>query len=165
MYAPINGSQNNPKAKLYKLFISDKEQAKEKVEISHKNTDDNSKTSANAFELELFGSEDEEKEKTDIVNYQKNTYVCYHTFSWVEATGYGEEEYQPIKGLITHTASMTIKMNAPYFRRLGDARIPDHGDIVKLHGELWIIEDGIQRERLKSLKNLATYYLPLKRLM
>lgn len=147
MYAPINGSQNNPRAKLYKHFTSS-----------------NPQFTGETIKIELEG-EEVIVNRDDVVTYQKNTYVCHHTFPWVEATGCGEEDYQPIKGLITHTASMTIKMNAPYFKRLNDVKIPDHGDLVKLHDELWIIEDGIQRERHKTLKNLATYYLPLKRLM
>lgn len=131
IYAPINGSQINSKAKLYKRFTTD-------------------------------GSADV---SGDSVVYQNNNYVYHASFAWVEATGCNEEDYQPLQGLITHTESITIKMNAPYFRRLGDLKIPEHGDIVRLHGKLWIIEDGVQKERHKTLKDLATYYLPLKSLL
>ncbi len=131
IYAPINGSQNNPKAKLYKRFTTNQTAT----------VDD------------------------DVVIYQNNNYVYHSSFAWVEATGTNEEDYQPIQGLITHTESLTIKMNAPYFRRLGDLKIPEHGDIVRLGGKLWIIEDGVQKERHKTLKDLATYYLPLKSLL
>lgn len=131
MYAPINGSQINPKAKLYKKYTVDQE------------------TLINA----------------NVITYQLNNYVCRSTFAWVESTGYNEEDYQPIRGLVTRTASMTIKMSAPYFKRLGNFKIPDIGDIVQLNGEYWMVEDGIQKERHKTLKDLATYYLPLTRLM
>lgn len=144
MHAPIQGSQLNPPAKLFKRFTFEKE-------VSLFTSSSNSQ---NVLKV------DDSK-----IQYQQNNYVCYYEFAWVEATDMQDSETQPIKGLLIESSNMTIKTNTPYIQKRGDVKKPENGDIVKIGDTYWEIQDGVQRTRHKTLRNLATVYLPLKQLM
>lgn len=141
MHAPIQGSQLNPPAKLFKRFTFKQEH---EIDYDGKGLVVNSQ---------------------DTITFENNRYVCHYSFAWVEATDLQESEIQPIRGLIVETANMTIKMNAPYIQRRGDVTKPETGDIVQIGSDFWVIQDGVQRTRHKTLRNLATVYLPLRQLI
>jgi len=98
----------------------------------------------------------------DIV-YENNYYRSFCSFAWVDATDRQQTDEQPISGLVAHADYMTVKLNGTFKPKQGDLREPTHGDLVMIDGELWIIEDGIQRIRHKSLINFAAVYLPLRK--
>ena len=147
MHAPIQGSQINPPAKLYKRFT---------YGLNTNLGDDEHITDVDG----VITIQDENK-----IAYENNNYVCHFSFAWVEATDLQDSELQPLRGLIIESSNMTIKMNAPYIQKRGDVQKPENGDIVQIGDTYWIIQDGVQRYRHKTLRNLATVYLPLKQLM
>lgn len=104
----------------------------------------------------------EEIETDNIIVYQNNYYRHYTSFRYIEVSDMNMGDEQPIQGLISGVGYMTIKYNGKY---KSDKTEPDHGDIVKIGTELWIITDSIQKIRHKMLKNMAVVYLPLKKLI
>ena len=130
-HTPINGSQINIPAKLYKRFTP---------------------------------TETVTLDGTEIV-YENNYYRSYASIPYIEATDKQQGDEQPLSGLVTGADYMTIKYNGTYKPRRGDLREPDHGDLLVIDKEMWVIEDTIQRVRVKSLVNFAVVYLPLRRLM
>ena len=145
MHAPIQGSQLNPPAKLYKRFT---------FEV---------KTGTTAGYEYNEGSITINSE--DSITFENNRYVCHFSFAWVESTDIQESEMQPLRGLIVESSNMTIKMNAPYLQKKGDVQKPENGDIIQIGDTFWVVQDGVQRFRHKMMRNLATVYLPLKQLM
>jgi hypothetical protein len=99
------------------------------------------------------------------IEYENNYYRAHASIAWVDATEVGQAEEQPIEGFNVHTEYLTIKYNGTFRPKLNDLKEPSHGDILVIDGEPWIIEDGIQRVRNKSLVNFATVYLPLRKLL
>lgn len=130
-HTPINGSQINRPAKLYKRFTPTET-------------------------MTLNGTE---------IVYENNYYRSYASIPYVEATDMQQGDEQPLNGLITGADYMTVKYNGTYKPKCGDLREPDHGDILSIDNELWIVEDGIQRIRHKSMINFATVYLPIRRVI
>lgn len=100
----------------------------------------------------------------DIIPYEGNYYRWCANIPYIEATDKQLSDEHPIEGLIVDTGYLTIKYNGTYKPRPDDLREPCHGDIMALDGELWIIEDRVQRVRNKSLVNFATVYSPLRKL-
>lgn len=143
---PINGSQINQPAKLYKKFTPT-----ENVTLNKE-----------------IPSEEEEGETTiesRTIIVENNYYRTYASIAYVEATDRQEGEEQPLRGLPSHSASMTIKYNGAYKPKRGSVYECEADDILLIDGELWIVEDGIQRVRHKSLVNFATVYVPIRRLL
>lgn len=130
-HTPVNGSQINIPAKLYKRFTPTET-------------------------VTLDGTE---------IEYENNYYRSYASIPYIEATDKQQGDEQPLSGLVTGADYMTIKYNGTYKPRRGDLREPDHGDLLVIDKEMWVIEDTIQRVRVKSLVNFAIVYLPLRRLM
>jgi len=110
-----------------------------------------------------YGKGNPDQSRTIIV--ENNYYRTYASIAYVEATDRQEGEEQPLRGLPSHSASMTIKYNGAYKPKRGSVYECEAGDILSIDGELWIVEDGIQRVRNKSLVNFATVYVPLRRLI
>ena len=110
-----------------------------------------------------YGKPDTTQSRTIIV--ESNYYRTYASIAYVEATDKQEGEEQPLRGLPSHSANMTIKYNGEYKPKAGNLYECEADDLLSIDGELWIIEDGIQRVRNKSLINFATVYVPVRRLM
>ena len=103
--------------------------------------------------------------KGDIITVQNNRYAYVDLFPWVEAAEEQEDEYQPINGLIVPKSHMTIKYNGLYKPDPKDIREPRVDDVLIIDGEIWMIESPIQRIRHRSLRNMATVILPLRRVL
>jgi hypothetical protein len=139
-HCPISGSQINGPAKLFKQFTP-----------TETLTLDRPISAGGWFEREI--------------RQENNYYRACASIAWVDATERGQSDEQPISGLTAHTGYMTIKYNGTYQPQLNDPKEPEHGDILEIDGERWIIEDGVQRVRNKSLINFAVVYLPLRKLL
>ena len=100
----------------------------------------------------------------DII-YENQYYRSYCALRYVESTERQEGEEQPINGLVTRSGYMTIKYNGKYRFASGSLYEAEVGDLLLINKELWIVEDGVQRIRYKSLANLATVYLPLRKIL
>lgn len=102
--------------------------------------------------------------ETDI-EIENNYYRHYHSFAWVEADDMQTSDDRPLGGLIAHTDRLNIKLNGRWKAVRNGRDEPEEGDILELDGSYWIIEDGCQRTRKKSLNNFAVIYLPIKKLL
>ena len=131
-HAPINGSQINTPAKLYKRFT----------------------TSEN---ITLDGT---------VIAYENNYYRFLGcAFAWVDADDMQTGEEQPIRGVLAHSDRMTIKFYGRWKSKPSAGDEPEAGDILFIGGERWIIEDGVQRARKKSLVDFAVVFLPIRKLL
>lgn len=137
MHAPINGSTVNPKAKLYKRFT-----VTEKSKLTNGEERDNG-----------------------VITFENNYYSTQFAFRFVDTTDRQEGEYDPISGLHTPNGYMTIKYNGKFKSNPESPCEPHGGDLLEIDGELWIIEEPIQRVRIKSLRNFATVYLSLRKVL
>lgn len=98
--------------------------------------------------------------------YQNNYYRTHFEFRWTEADDLQGGIEQPISGLVNNNSYMTIKFHGRWKPLKGDITEPDAGDIISIDGELWIVEEsGSQRVHKKSIRDFATIYLPLKKLL
>lgn len=139
MHAPINGSTVNPKARLYKRFTV-------KEELESNNTE-------------------EPESNNNVIEFENNYYCTHFSFRFVDTTDRQEGEYDPIDGLHTPNGYMTIKYNGKYKAKPDSPYEPHGGDLLEIDGELWIIEEPIQKVRIKSLRNFATIYLSLRKVL
>ena len=100
---------------------------------------------------------------TDTVRYENNYYRLCASFRYVDATDKQEGEYNPVDGLLAPNAYRTVKCNGKYRVQPNDPREPLGGDLVAIDGDLWMIEEPVQRVRNLSLRNIATVYLSPRR--
>ena len=101
-----------------------------------------------------------------VITHENNYYRTHFSFAWVEADDEQGGVEQPISGLINSNTHMTIKLNSGWKRTKGDLASPDAGDIITIGKERWIVEEsGSQRVRIKSMRDLAVVYLPLRRVL
>ena len=149
MHAPINGSTINLPAKLYKRFM----------------VNDGLNMTPKDIEPLLCNSKPTSVSDIGVIQFEKNYYVYVRSFRYIESTDEQEGEFAPIEGLKARTAYKTIKYNGKYKVDPSCIDEPREGDILKLDGELWVIDEGIQRVRLKSMRNFATVFLPIQRVL
>ncbi len=147
--APIYDSQFNNPAKLYKRLTNDVPIKVEDGKIIQVTI--NKKTF-------IVGD-------NGIITVQDNRYVLTGSLQWVDATDKQDGEYQPIDGLIVRNEYMTIKFNGLYRCNPQSLSEPQVGDLLKIDSELWIIESPIQRVRHRAMRNMATVYLQLRKVM
>ena len=106
--------------------------------------------------------------KTDdtVMIFQKNYYRARGSIAWTEADDMQGGTEQPVGGLLVDNSSMTIKFYGSWKHVKDDPNEPDAGDILMIDDEAWIVEEsGAQRVCKKSMKNLATVYLPIRKLL
>lgn len=137
IYAPILGSQANPRAKLYKRLSGE-------VEITVQPTTDAA--------------------IANVITIEDNRYATFSSIAWTEADDMVEGDEQPLDGLPVESARMTIKFHGRYMPRKGAKDEPEVGDVLQIGDDFWIVEAGCQRTRKKSLVNFATVFLPLRKL-
>ena len=151
MHAPINGSTINSPAKLYKRFT---------VEDRVNMTPDKIAPAKIAPVFEVKKMPD-----TDVIRFENIYYAYVRSFRYIESTDEQEGEFSPIEGLKAHTAYKTVKYTGKYKVAPDSTDEPQEGDLLKLDEEVWMIDEDIQRVRIKSMRNLATVFLPLKRVL
>lgn len=99
------------------------------------------------------------------ITVENNRYRTFCSLRYVEATDRQDGEEQPINGLVSRSGYMTVKYNGKYKPEKDSPYEAETGDVLEIEEELWIVEDDVQRVRVKSLKNFATVYLPLKKIL
>jgi hypothetical protein len=101
----------------------------------------------------------------EVITTEDNRYVCYFRFAWVDADDMQSTEQPGSGGAILHTYDLSIKFYGRWKPKEGSVDEPEAGDILQIDNEFWIIEEGVQRARKKSLVNFATVFLPLRKLI
>lgn len=144
MHAPIYGSQRNPPAKLYKRFTYD-------------------------MALKTPASAVTNADLTIDIVIEMNAYKTFHGFRWVEVSDKSEGTSQPLSGLLAPSGDWSIKFNGAYMKKTWltpcDVSYPETGDLVVIEKELWQIGEGVTRSKYKSMKDLAVFTLPLKKIL
>lgn len=100
-----------------------------------------------------------------VIKFENKYYANTFAFAWAEADELTVSDERPIDGLVVKAQRRTIKFHGNYIPKPGSRYEPETGDVLEIDGEYWVIEDGISRKRIASLRNFATVTLPLKRLL
>lgn len=74
---------------------------------------------------------------TEIMTFEKNTYLRKYAFDCTKETDQQNQDYQPINGLITSSSYLTLKTHN--FTQAKDE--PKAGDILYYQKRWWMIED------------------------
>lgn len=149
IYAPILGSQVNPRAKLHKRLSGN-------ADATIRTEQTNGTAIRNGINSITVSN--------NVITIEDNRYAAYCSIAWTEADDMTEGDEQPLDGLPVESARMTIKFHGRYMPRKGAKDEPEVGDVLQIGDDFWIVEAGCQRTRKKSLVNFATVYLPIRKL-